>query len=293
MERRIAFLTFLLLVIGLAEAADTSAQMVGGQVFLQGGAAVPGASVWLMSNGTNDAKTETDAEGRFFFPTIMPGKYFVEVEGMGFEGWLAGPVVLQKLDTLLMALFVAPQGIPPNPILVISSRRPWYEHLQPAGLWPFWERRELYEALGSGRFYTQADLQSWSGQSVTLTLSALSPFLHAEPAPNEPSAFVLRGARGCTPLIFIDGHRISQGTEGSDNAFLLGAPSRGSNMDPDRTPQNRRGLLTPIDQFIHVSQIAGLEIYRGASDIPGEFRLEELGSRCGAVVVWSQRGPTG
>jgi hypothetical protein len=268
--------------------------MVGGKVVFDDGVSASGARVSLFSaNDSFAGKADANESGVFLFPEIAPGKYFIEVLGAGFETWQAGPVVLRKGDSLLVALSVAQDRVPENPVLILSSNRPWYEFLQPAGLWEYWERRERNEALGTGSFYTYADLWDWRGQPVTVTLSALSPFLYAEPSGAGLSGLQLKGSRGCTPLVFLDGHQLRQGTEGSEKKLNLGASFHQPETGGYHRIAARQEPVTPIDDFISVSQIAALEIYRGASDIPGEFRLEEPGSQCGAVIVWSKRGPTG
>jgi len=285
----------LLLVVSLfLGAVEVSAQVVGGQVLLEGDTPLLGVQVNLLSPGGKLAEaTETDEAGRFYFPGVTAGKYFLGVVGSECEDWQAGPLVLEEGDTVLMSLSVAENEVPDPPFMIVSSCRPWYEHLQPAGLWPFWERRAHYEALGSGTFYTSADLEPWLGNPLTLTLSALTPFLQAEPAPRDQTGFLLRGPRDRTPLVFIDGLRVRQGTEGSGYQKAFWEPGMGTDTHrPDPAAEFRRNL-TPIDHFISLSQVAGVEVYRGASDVPGEFRTEEFGTRCGAVVIWSYRGPTG
>jgi hypothetical protein len=275
-------------------AVELSAQVVGGQVILDGDTPLLGVRVGLLSPGGKLAEgTETDEAGRFYFPRVSAGNYFLDVVGPECEDWQAGPLVLEEGDTVIMYLSVAENEVPDPPFMIVSSCRPWYEHLQPLGLWPFWERRARYEALGTGTFFTSADLEPWRGNPVTLTLSALSPFLQAEPAPRDQTGFLLRGPRDCTPLVFIDGHRVRQGTEGSYYQRAFRKPVLGTDTHrADLTPEPRR-IFTPIDHFISLSQIAGVEVYRGASDVPAEFRIEELETRCGAVVIWSHRGPTG
>lgn len=294
MVRRAAVCSCVLFLIALAGTDSASAQMVGGKVVSQGGVPASGARVSLFSvSGSFAGKAEANESGIFLFPEISAGKYFIEVLGAGFETWEAGPVVLRIGDSLLVALSVAQDHVPENPVLVLASNRPWYEFLQPAGLWEYWERRERNEALGTGSFYTHADLLGWRGQPVTVTLSGLSPFLYVEPSGAGLSGLQLKGPRGCTPLVFLDGHRLRQGTEGSERRLVFGASFDEPETGEYQRKRARKGGVTPIDDFISVSQIAALEIYRGASDIPGEFRLEETGSRCGAVIVWSKRGPTG
>ena len=285
--------SILLLLVSVAPHA-ASPQVLGGRVQFEEGISASEARVSLFSVDRRFAgRADANESGVFLFPEVAPGKYFIEVLGAGFEAWEAGPVVLRTGDSLLVALTVAGDRVPEDPVLLLSSNRPWYEILQPAGLWEYWERRETHEALGAGSFFTHADLRDWIGQPVTVTLSALSPFLYAEPSGSSLGGLQLKGPRGCTPLVFLDGHRVRQGTEGSEKSLRFAGSFGPSDTGRYQRVTSRQVPVTPIDDFISVSEIAALEIYRGASDIPGEFRLEEMSSRCGAVIVWSRRGPTG
>ena len=69
----------------------------------------------------------------------------------------------------------------------------------------------------------------------------------------------------CFPSVFLDGHPLRGPPLGAE---ISGPPI--------------------LDNWIHLPQIAAVEVYRGASDTPAEFR--NPGSNCGAVAVWSVRG---
>ncbi len=53
----------------------------------------------------------------------------------------------------------------------------------------------------------------------------------------------------------------------------------------DGYKDNFFGPMTPI------RDIAGIEVYTGASDVPGEFAGKNAG--CGTVVIWTRSGPKG
>ena len=43
-----------------------------------------------------------------------------------------------------------------------------------------------------------------------------------------------------------------------------------------------------IDDYVHPSEVEGIEIYRGESDTPAEFVTRWVG--CGTIVIWTRRG---
>jgi hemoglobin/transferrin/lactoferrin receptor protein len=89
--RRSHVLTSLALALLLALAPAASARQdsrgaIAGTVRDAGGAAVPGAKVWLVNAQQVQIRTgETDAEGRFRFADVNPGSYELRVERTGFD----------------------------------------------------------------------------------------------------------------------------------------------------------------------------------------------------------------
>jgi hypothetical protein len=89
---RQAFLTFLLMACGLfiypirtAAQGETTSAIVG-QVTDARTAAIPGATVRVTNRETGLQRSgKTDEEGRFNFPQLRPGNYWVNVEADGFE----------------------------------------------------------------------------------------------------------------------------------------------------------------------------------------------------------------
>ncbi len=235
------------------------AQRVEGRVIDPEGVPIAGASISVQLETRELARIVSDDEGRFRFELADPGDFYVVVGRLGYRT-TQSILSLRVGDSIAVEFHLSIEALPIDPITVTASARPPWEHLQPPGLWEFWERKDYMERLGQGRFFTADDLQPLGGQPVTLMVTSLVPFFFAESHPDRPSSFVLRGRGGrCVPPLFLDGHLL-------------------------------RGLSGPpvLEDWIHTSQIAGVEIYRGASDVPGEYRVP--GSDCGAVAVWSLRG---
>ena len=86
----------LLLVSGhVASAQETTSGSIAGEVLDTQGAAMPGATVTIISD--QGTKTfQTDAQGRFFAPYLTPGSYSVRVELSGFS-----PVERKAVDVRL------------------------------------------------------------------------------------------------------------------------------------------------------------------------------------------------
>jgi hypothetical protein len=69
---------------GMAQGETTSAIL--GEVTDESGAAIPGATVSITNRQTRlQRSVQTDAEGRFNFPQLLPGSYSVRAEAQGFD----------------------------------------------------------------------------------------------------------------------------------------------------------------------------------------------------------------
>lgn len=105
-------------------------------------------------------------------------------------------------------------------------------------------------AHGQGVFFTRADVRARHPARITDLLRDVPGIQVGPPRPGR--VYVTMGRRpGCIPEYYVDGAR---------------AP--GFDLDD----------LQPSD-------LAGLEVYRGNSEVPMEFKAFE---RCGAIVVWTR-----
>lgn len=249
--------------------SPAAGQSVEGRVLDPEGQAIADASVtFRLESRRVIARVGTNDDGLFQIRVIDPGEYFVFVERLGYET-TQSILSLREGDTVVVEFRLAVEAIPLDPITVLASPRPEWEHLQPPAMWEFWERKEHMEKLGLGRFFTQKDIAPYGGQKAAQTVSDLAPFFHPEAHEERVTSFWVKGRIGCDPPLFLDGH-------------LIPWTPKGYPHDPlDKWPP-------VLDDWIHPSEIAAVEIYRGASDVPGEYNVP--GSNCGVVAVWSRRG---
>lgn len=266
----------ILLLAVLLPPCNALGQTVVGRVVDQDAVPISGASVaFRLESRELIARVASDDRGFFRIGSVDPGEYFVVVERIGYQTTTT-PLSLREGDSISVELRMAVEAIPLEPIVVTASPRPRWEYTEPPALWEFWERKDHMERLGIGRFQTYQDLKPLQGSQVSLAIIQLNPFLISKPHERRPNTFHIAGRLGCSPLVFLDGHRL-RGPGGLEEELR-----RGTRV----LEQNPPGPI--IDDYISLSQIAAVEVYRGASDVPGEFR--EPGSNCGAVVIWSRRG---
>ncbi|HYJ45736.1 MAG TPA: TonB-dependent receptor, partial [Pyrinomonadaceae bacterium] len=85
------------LFFGLPGAAQTITGSISGIVTDSSGGVIPGASVTLVSEKTNESRNfTTNEEGRFSFTALQPGAYTVRIEREGFQ-------TLERRGTILSA----------------------------------------------------------------------------------------------------------------------------------------------------------------------------------------------
>jgi len=91
----IATLGLSLSLVSTARAQSTTDGAIGGTVYDQTGAVVPGATVVVHNNGTNAEKTQTtDASGFYRALTLQPAVYTVTITAKGFETFIAKEVIV-------------------------------------------------------------------------------------------------------------------------------------------------------------------------------------------------------
>jgi len=141
--------------------------------------------------------------------------------------------------------------IPPAPVLLegitAEAESRPWMLQQPPVLWPYFERREFYGKLGLGQFVDREALQNWNGPIESIP--EVDMMLRTM---RQRSGLMLSGCSA--PAWFLDGNRI-----------------RDAN----------------INDFVGVQDLEGVEVYRRATEIPGEFGGSD--SQCGVVALWTRR----
>lgn len=220
----------------------------------------------------------TDAEGAFRFSGIVPGHYRLVGQRLGYRETVSGFIALEEGETVELEFRMAVEAIVLDPLTVTASPRPWYEHVKAPALWEYYERSEHLKTLGRGRFLGQEELRSLSGMPVSLAIATV-PGMQAVQSEDGPGRFHVLGRRGCDVLFFLNGMQVRlrspvQPDDTTSEAFVPGPAS----------------LDWFLDDFVSLHDVEAMEIYRGSSELPGEFHGFQGGANCGAVVVWTKRG---
>jgi len=250
------------------EAGSTASRVAGEVVDADTRRAVPGLVVHL--GGIDGPEARTDARGRFDLGAVRPGRFRLGVRGPGY-GRQDGCIVVPAGQEVRVALALHPEPIPLEPLAVtVEGARPLW--LVRAG---FYRRMRA----GGGVFITEQDIREkdpsrlsemFSGEAAVSVASGNPEPMQALQATHPPPG---APGRPC-PLGNPDACRRPQDTGSCPIQFLV---------DGRPVP-----LVLGIDTF-HARDVAGIEAYFHASDIPPQFNVGR--AACGVVNIWLKLHP--
>lgn len=258
------------ILVGVEEGAlsrllTVPGRIVGRVVDRRSGRPVEAANVVLSDTLlAEDRQGMTDGSGRFMFAELDPGMYRVTVDHLTFDP-LDQLVRLPSDRTVQVDFELSVDPIELAPIVVTALREKRLE------LQGFYDRRELGEAIGGGVFLTRDDIQDAGAIRLTHYLGRI-PGVRTECSGGANNNCIIRMTRGVPSLS-------SRAEFGCMNANVY--------LDGVRVIRDG-GAGESIDNFVSPSEIAGIEVYRGPSELPAEFGGAV--GRCGAIVIWT--GPS-
>ena len=244
-------------ILSLVLACTAAAQTIDGRVLDLEGSSIFGATIsFRLESGELVARVVSNEDGDFQIQGIDPGTYAVWAERLGFQTTQSFLSLLEG-DSIGLELRMDEEAIPLDPITVIASPRPGWEHLQPPALWEFWERKDHYGRLGTGDFLTYEELKPLHGSPVAIAVTQLVPYIHAVANEDRRNIFHIQGRMGCPPLIFLDGHPLAG--EGG----LRPASGMGSRFMKGVVPIGEEPTYGPlIDDWISLDQVEAVEVGR-------------------------------
>lgn len=198
-------------------------------------------------------QVQTDRHGRFALTGIPAGNHRLEVSMLGYAG-LGIPVTVTRGLTTEVQVGLVPDPLELEP-LVATAVRP--RRLEVGG---FYDRKYFGELIGGGTYFTVEDIDRRRPLRVSHMLAD---------APGIRLRCPGSGFRDC----WVESRRASGGfTPGGCvlSAYLDGSPIPVRELDT---------LVLPVE-------VAGIEVYQGASELPPEFGGYD--ARCGAVVIWTK-----
>lgn len=272
-----------ILSLVLTGAQEASAQRLRGRLLdLQSGEPVKSGFLTLRSaEGVVLSTTMSDEEGRWGFDLPEAGTFYLEATRLDYEPWVAGPLEIEAGDDLtsIFRLRRRPIELEPLEVSVAATRH----HLAMEG---FYDRQRS----DFGMFLGPDDIERRTAHRITDLLLGLPGVRMVSMTSGSVGArFIqLRGSslsQGgvCRPRIFVDG--------------LLYA------LGDSRPIEQREGEETEMEETLDVldqglslddigppSDLAAIEVYRSATEVPVQFGGTSVQTLCGVIVVWTKRG---
>lgn len=214
-------------------------------------------------------RTVTDVDGSFRLRAVEGGVRLL-AERIGYAPLRSDVLALRAADSLELRVTLREDPVALDGLVITASSQPWWEVLEPPGLWGFYDRMDRYSGEGRGRFFTRADVAPWRGVPVARALDAVVPAIRAVQDVARPGQYLLRGPGGCLPLVFVDGIRVPLQIRGADGAIV------------DELP---------LEMVIDAYSLAAVESYRGMSQAPVELTAARTHDdlRCTVVGLWTRR----
>ena len=227
----------------------------GGVVTSAAGVPIPNAMVRVTQTGQT---TRTGVDGRFRWPGARSGAWDVSIRALGFQAAVFH--VTADSGRLAPNTFqLRPIAQQLDSVVIRASPQP------PSGLAEF-ERRRL---VGFGRYFTAADFAGFGATRMSSLLRMLPAGIIVQDSSGTPLAVSRRGRK-----LVQDGGQF----------FVVPCVLRTA-IDGQLQPWG-----TSLD-VVDPGEIAGIEVYLGASSIPAEFAAAQRDQFCGLLVFWTRRAP--
>jgi hypothetical protein len=238
--------------------AQASAEFTGRVLDAVTGRAIPNATVAVTTSG---ASARTDSAGRFRVTALPVGIHRFLVSARGYargavslafapQERMERDLELEPLGADTVSAGASAVHTPPDTSK--PQQLPGMEiaaDVAPGRRFADFERRR---STGRGQYRTRAELEAGNFYTLQDAMRSMRG-VRFNCAGNSCRAQMVRAPLGCSPEYVVD--------ERVDNMF---------------------GPLLPI------RDIQGLEVYTGASDVPGEFAGRNSG--CGVIVIWTTAG---
>ncbi|HEV7589605.1 MAG TPA: carboxypeptidase regulatory-like domain-containing protein [Longimicrobium sp.] len=228
-----------------------SAQILGGRVMDKtSNDPIPEAVVEVLNPaGRSIQRTRSDRDGFFVFELREPGEYKLRTARIGYQTVTSEGVQVESRQTVQVEIHIATGEVALEPLRVTARTTP------PRSVWL--EREGFYdrERSGFGLFLTPYELS----QRVAVQTSEL-----------------FRGVPGVNL------------TPAGGSRYRINMTRSGSNCPPKMLLDGSPVADSDVDNFVQPQDVAGIEIYRGPSEVPG--RWMGYRSNCGLIVIWTKRG---
>ena len=268
-----ALLASMVLGMHTSAAAQGATRVVTGFTNDLSGHPVPYATLWL--NGLRRAVS--DDSGRFRLQLPGDKRVTLDVRRIGFR---PAELQLEPGPDTAVTIFLASvaQALPETRV---AESRP----LVGLELNGFYQRLADQEKWGSSaQFITPEEIAARNPTRATQLLDDRHgiSLLRVGTCVSQTRCWIVLGAHDCDATIYLNGIRLNPAgaavaTGGLERNALKAV--RGANFGGAHS-------IVFLDEIIHPTEIAGIEIYQRATNAPGRYQL--LSGSCGIILVWTK-----
>ncbi len=145
-------------------------------------------------------ETRTDQHGRFRLESVLPGRYRLEVQFLGYHP-IDELVTIPRDGPMELKVEIVPDALELDPVVVASNTS---GRLERTG---FFDRRDDR----TGSFFVREELREMAATGLLSDVFQVIPGVRVQHTPfGQPSRVVLRG--GCEPALYLDGNELIAGT---------------------------------------------------------------------------------
>lgn len=199
----------------------------------------------------------TNTRGFFRLQTPLPGDYLLSLEALGYASVRGEEVAVSMGKLTVLEIQLAPEALALEPLVITAEPRAF--HLEMEG---FYGRQET--GLHTGIFMSPKILEERQPLRVTDMFFEIPGTRVIETQVGGRGVYFRSGERFneiCWPMVFMDRQLLRSG-----------------------------GFEDPaeLDELAQAFDVAAIEVYRSAAEIPPEFNGANAG--CGVIVMWTKKG---
>lgn len=243
---------------------------------------IPGGAIRLhAADSSVVASAESDAGGYWLLTVPRAGTYYISARRVGYRPLIAPAVTPAAGADSHMVIEMRP--IPVTLDAVTAQAAATRQHLELSG---FFERQRS----NFGHFVTPEAIDRRQASRVTDLLTVI-PGVQLFVSGGGSAGAAQVGLRGssvtdgalCRPRVFVDGVMYARG----DSRPVRVRPSSATEQEDLEIRMDRS---VSLDDIGHPSIIAGIEVYRSATQVPVQFGGTSAETLCGVIVVWTRSG---
>lgn len=263
---------------------NANAQHIRGRLLdLETNRPIASAVLTLLAADSNVVTTAmSDVDGHWRLEAPRPGSYYVTARRLGYRRWMSAAINIQAGSewNQVVHLQAVPVALDPVRARAMAMRR----NLELNG---FFERQRG----NFGHFVTPEAIDRRQAARVTDLLTPIPgvQLVVAGSGNVGPAQIALRGSSltdgaACRPRVFVDGLMYARGDSRAVRARESNATERAADLE------RRMDQALSLDDIGHPSTIAGIEVYRSATQVPVQFGGTSVETLCGVIVIWTRTG---